>query len=129
MHLLSYTNQCFFPVNSYGAAIWATQSFKCIHAVQNRAARYFLNVGRYTPNAAVTVDIGWTPVKTKCWQQVLRFWSRNVKMENYRLNEKVFFWSNRKPGNICNYWNFRICKLLSDFDSEEFCFVCVCVEA
>ena len=55
------------PIISYGAAIWATQSYACINAVQHRAARYFLNVGRYTPNAAVNGDIGWTPMVTKCW--------------------------------------------------------------
>ena len=43
------------------------------------------------------------------------------KMENNRLNKKVFCWSNHKSGNRCKNWNFRICKLLSDFDSEEFC--------
>ena len=47
-----------FPLISYGAAIWATQSYNCINAVQNRAARYFHNVGRYTPNAAVRISFG-----------------------------------------------------------------------
>ena len=32
------------PVIMYGAPIWGTESFSCIQAVQNRAARYFLNV-------------------------------------------------------------------------------------
>ena len=40
----------------YGAPIWGTESFSCIQAVQNRAARYFLNVGKYTPVAAVNGD-------------------------------------------------------------------------
>ena len=111
----------FFSVISYGAAIWSTQSFKCINAAQNRAARCFLNVGRYTPNAAVTGDIGWTPVITKCWKSVLTFWCRNVKMDNSRLNKKVFCWSNNKSGNICKNWHFRVCKLLKDYDSEELC--------
>ena len=35
-------------VSSYGVAVWATQSYNCINAVQNRAARYFLNVRKYT---------------------------------------------------------------------------------
>ena len=48
-----------FPVISYGAAIWATQLYNSINAVQNRAARYFLNVGRYTPNAAwLVISVG-----------------------------------------------------------------------
>ena len=36
----------------YGAPILGTESFSCIQAVQNRAARYFLNVGKYSPVAA-----------------------------------------------------------------------------
>ena len=110
-----------FPVISYGSAIWCTQSFKCINSVQNRAARYFLNVGRYTPNAAVAGDIGWTPVITKCWKSVLTFWCRNVNMDNSRLNKKVFYWSNNKSGNRCKNWHFRVCKLLKDFDSSKLC--------
>ena len=47
------------PIISYGAAIWPTQSYNCINVVQNRAARYFMNEDRYTPNAAVIGDIGW----------------------------------------------------------------------
>ena len=42
-------------------------------------------------------------------------------MENKRLNKKVFCWSNHKSGNRCKNWNFRVCKLLSDFESGEFC--------
>ena len=73
-----------FPGISYGAAIWATESYYCINAVQNRAAKYFLNVGRYTPNG----DIGWTPVVMKCWKSILTFWCRTVNMDDNRLNKK-----------------------------------------
>ena len=52
------------PIITYGAAIWATHSYSCINAIQHRAARYFLNVGRYTPNAAVSGDIGLAPMVT-----------------------------------------------------------------
>ena len=46
------------PVISYDAAVWATQLYNCINAMQNRAARYFLNVGKYTPNVAINGNIG-----------------------------------------------------------------------
>ena len=81
------------PIISYGAVIWATQSYACINAVQHRAARYFLNVGRYTPNAAVNGDIGWAPMVTKCWKSVLTFWCRCVSMNFSRLNGTVFRWA------------------------------------
>ena len=34
--------------------------FLCITAIQNRAARHFLEVGPYTPNAAIMGDMGWS---------------------------------------------------------------------
>ena len=50
------------PVIMYGAPIWGTECFSCIQAVQSRAARYFLNVGKYTPVAAVNGDTAWYPL-------------------------------------------------------------------
>ena len=73
---------------SYGAAVWATQSYNCINAVQNRAARYFLNVRKYTPNAAIKWDIGWTPMVAKCWRYVLTFWCRRINVDAMRMNKK-----------------------------------------
>ena len=54
---------------SYGAAIWGEggtggRSFSCITAIQNRAARYFIGVGPYTPNAATMEDMGWSSYRS-----------------------------------------------------------------
>ena len=35
----------------YSALLWGTQPISCIKAVQNRACRYFLGLGRYAPNS------------------------------------------------------------------------------
>ena len=52
---------------SYGAAIWRTQAFASINAVQNRTARFFLGVGKYAPNMGVNGGIGWTcPYAKQC---------------------------------------------------------------
>ena len=47
---------------NYGASIWGLRGFTCIKAVQNRALRFFLGVGRYTPYAAVNGDTGWDSI-------------------------------------------------------------------
>ena len=36
------------------------RSYSCIEAIQNRALRFRLGVGRYTPCAEVSGDMGWT---------------------------------------------------------------------
>ena len=48
-----------WPVISYGAAIWGNKSFSCINSIQNRAMRFYLGTGKYTPTAAVGGDMGW----------------------------------------------------------------------
>ena len=45
--------------------------FSCITAVQNRAERFYLGVGRYTPVAAVNGDIGWLSPLVKHWKSVI----------------------------------------------------------
>ena len=46
-----------WPVVSYGAAVWGFKSFSCINVVHNRAMRYFLGVGKYTPNTALAGEM------------------------------------------------------------------------
>jgi len=81
---------CVWPTISYGAAIWGTREFSCINAVQHRAARFFLGVGKYTPNAAVNGDIGWTPPIVKQWKAVITHWIRLSNMDTNRLNNFMF---------------------------------------
>ena len=54
----------------YGAAVWCTKEFMYIISVQLKAVRFFLDVGRYIPNAGVLV-IGWDPVLAKQWTTVI----------------------------------------------------------
>ncbi len=60
------------PILDYGAAIWDHKSFSCIQEVQNRAMRYYLGVGRRTPNVAVQSDIGWSCNEQRQWMCVSR---------------------------------------------------------
>ena len=64
------------PVITYASSIWGCENFSCISAVQNRAARYFMNVGIHTPNAAVLGDVGWKPITYHCWKSELASWYR-----------------------------------------------------
>ena len=43
---------------SYGAAIWGIKEYSVISTVQHKACRFFLRVGKCTPNAAVNGNMG-----------------------------------------------------------------------
>ena len=93
---------------SYGAAVWGTKQFSCINAIQSRAARFFLGVGKYSPNAGVLGDTGWEPVIAKQWKVVTNHWIRMRLMDENRINARVFRWAESKSGRGCKNWNFRV---------------------
>ena len=93
---------------SYGAAVWGTKQFSCINAVQSRAARFFLGVGKYSTNAGVLGDTGWEPVIEKQWKVVTGHWSRVQRMDENRINARVNRWAESKSGRNCKNWNFRV---------------------
>ena len=79
-----------WPVISYGAALWGTKEYSCINAVHNRAARFFIGVGKYASSAAVNGDVGWTPPIVRQWKSVVTHWFRLQSMNENRLNHKQF---------------------------------------
>ena len=76
-----------WSVINYGADIWGTRQFSCINTVQLRAARYYMGVGRYTPNSAVQGDTGWKPMIVRQWTSVLNHWIRLKIIDTDRFNQ------------------------------------------
>jgi hypothetical protein len=105
---------------NYGSAIWGDRQFSCINAVQQRAARFFLGVGRYTPNSAVSGDIGWTPPLVKQLKTVIGQWYRLKHMQSDRINAKVFKWASHCSETIrrCKNWNYRVHSQIRDADMD-----------
>ena len=50
------------PIITYGAFVWGSKIYCCIGAVQNRACRMFLGVGKHTPTDTILGDMGSMPV-------------------------------------------------------------------
>jgi hypothetical protein len=81
------------PVINYGAAIWGHSQYSSINAVHNKACRFYLGVGRYTPSAAVQGDIGWLPPFVHQWIAITRNWCRFKNMADHRINKKILKWA------------------------------------
>ena len=56
----------------YDATVQSIISISSISAVQNRACRFFLGLGRYAPNAAVNGDMGWPATEHRQWMCITR---------------------------------------------------------
>ena len=107
------------PVIVYGAPVWGTECYSCIQAVQHRAARYFLNVGKYSSVAAMTGDTNWYPLECKLCESVLNHWCCCVNMNSSRLNKRIFKWCVLKRTNACRNWNFRVRKQFHKYNCQE----------
>lgn len=81
------------PILTYGAAIWGYRNYSCINAVYNRACRFYLGVGKYTPNAAVQGDIGWKSPWHQQYICIFRNWRRMCDMPNTKLCNRIFIWA------------------------------------
>ena len=90
-----------WPVIAYGAAVWGDKTYSCTNAVQNRAMRFFLGVGNYTSNAAVSGDMGWSQPASRQWKSVLLQWHRSVTINNARLNCRIFSWCRQNCSISC----------------------------
>ena len=100
-------------VINYSAGVWGHRQFSPISAVQNRATRFYLGVGKYTPNAATQGDMGWKISEHRQWLCVIRLWCRLKDMDPNRINYRAFAWARRlalqNKKNWCYYviHNFR----------------------
>ena len=83
-------------VINYGSSIWGGKEFSSISSVHNRAGRYYLGLGRYTPNAALQGELGWKTPLQRHWSNIANQWSRLVNMPVSRLNKRIFNWCNEK---------------------------------
>ena len=99
-----------WSVISYGAAIWGTKEYSVINTVQNKACRFFLGVGKYSPNTAANGDMGWVPPHIKQLKTVLSHWFRLSHMGNERVNKQIFHWSQRTRHKHKN-WCFQADKI------------------
>ena len=93
-----------WPIIEYGSSIWETCKRSCIEAVQNRACRYFMAVGKYTPNIAVQGDMGSMPTSVKIWKSLGSRWVRLRDIDDYRLNKRIFKGCVKRGENRCKNW-------------------------
>ena len=103
-----------WSVVNYGPAVWGSRQFKCINLIQLRAARYFMGMGRYTPNAAVMGDTGWKPTVVRQWVTVINQCLRLKSMGNGMLNRKIFERTEVNANGRCQNWSYRVNKMLEE---------------
>ena len=110
-----------WPVIAYGAAIWGDRIYLWIEAVQNRAMRFFLGVGKYSPTAGVCGDMGWTSPLIGQWKCVCILWAGYLVLPDSRLNLSVsFFMLSVQVITAVNTGHFELKKHLNNINCHAF---------
>ena len=109
-----------WPVINYSAPVWGFRSYSCIDAVHNRAMRFYLGVGKYTPNDAVAGDMGWKPPSLRQWKSVCSYWAKLSLMTNTRLNKRLALWAASKSSRSCKNWTFLVADFLNANDMSTY---------
>ncbi|XP_053380394.1 uncharacterized protein LOC128548887 [Mercenaria mercenaria] len=113
-------NSLVWPVIDYGSAIWGLKSFSCINAIHNRAMRFFLGVGKYTPNAAVVGEMGWDPPIVRQWKTICNLWCRMSSLSFRRINRRVALWAQSKASSRCRNWFYTVMNRLTSLDCHVY---------
>ena len=82
--------------------------------------RFYLGTGKYSPNAAVSEDMGWQPPVIRQWKVVCAYWYRVKVMAESRLNKRIFLWCKSKANRSCKNWYFIVKEMLLSIDLNRF---------
>lgn len=111
-------NSMVWPVVSYSACIWGVKQYSCINAVQNRAMRFYLGVGKYTPNNALIGEMGWEPAYVRQWSSVCQQYTRLSRTNITRLNKRIALWAFSKASASCKNRYFVFRKYIAELDLD-----------
>ena len=109
-----------WPTISYGAAVWGHRSYSCIGAVHNRAMRFFLGVGKYTPTAALNGDMAWIAPDIRQWKSICLYWSRLSLIPESRINKRIALWAQSLQSRACRNWFYIVSNMLKSCDIEQY---------
>jgi len=104
------------PIIDYSSSIWGFKTYSCINAVQHRAMRFFLGVGRYTPISALFGEMGWDPPIVRQWTSISRYYVRLSYTNHTRLNKRIALWASDNASLKCKNWYYLVHKHVIGLD-------------
>ena len=79
-----------------------------------------MGLGRYTPNDAVTCEIGWKPTVVRQWKSVCLYWAKLSKIDNNRVNKRIASWGASKSNRSCKNWFYSVSNFLIKNDLSQY---------
>lgn len=107
---------CVSPIMEYCSEVVGHSTIKKIQDIQFRACRYYLGLPRTTALVTLNSEMGWLPVEYRRHKGVLRYYNRLMRMENTRIQKKVFLSSQSNK----NSWAQETLKILQKYNLAHY---------
>lgn len=82
--------------------------------------RFFLGVGRYTPNVAVSGEMGWISPEIRQWKSIAIHLSRVSYMLDCRVNKRVALCTASAANRSCKNWFFYVNDMLKNCNAHQY---------
>jgi hypothetical protein len=87
--------------------------------IQNRAARIFLGVHKFTPTPVLEGDTGWLSPRYRRWMNILRLWNRLNSLDNDRITKIVYVNDYQLAGINVKNWCNNVKRIFVAIGKEE----------
>ena len=105
------------PCNGlYSCEIWGFIDYDKCQALEHRAQRTYLSVGKFCPMPNIKGETGWTPVIIKHVAMV-RLWLKLVNLPENRPTKFVFTWDHKMVlSGTTKCWSREVKEILEQCD-------------
>ena len=104
------------PVMDYSCEVWGFKDYSKCQALQHRAQRTYLGVGKFCPVPYIEGETGWTPVIIRHHVAMVRLWLKLVKLPEDRLTKFVFNWDHEMALSGSKCWSSEVKGILEQCD-------------
>ena len=99
-------------VPDYSCEVWGFKDYSKCQALQHRAQRTYLGVGKFYPVPYIEGETGWTPVILRHHVAMVRLWLKLVKLPEDRLANFVFNWDHEMALSGSKCWSSEVKGIL-----------------
>ena len=110
------------PIMNYSSGVWGFKEYSQPQVLQNRVARFYMGVHRFTSVAVTQIELDWLDMRSWRWSEMIRLYNRIKGMKDNRIPVRIHKWDTSLDTDA---WAKEIsfilehADMLSRYDNED----------
>ena len=88
--MLKLFDSCVEPILLYGCEVWGYENVDILEKVHTKFCKFIFGISKYSHNMPVYGELGRYPLSIKIKQRMVRYWTRILKSNEYKLNKVMY---------------------------------------